>query len=280
MDSPRLFSILLLACLVISISFSSAEYSIDISGLKSTEYANGEAISLKVILLEDSKLINVPVELKLNDVLDKKIITRIVNSNEQVTIPIESDFRSGLWEVSASYSGASTEDSGDSGDIQKSPLESFVKRTFTITEHSDAEFLIDEDELIIRNNGNTRYTKTIQIKIGGVTNSYTQNIGVGEEKRLKLISPKGFYNIEVTDGKTILKRENIELFGTGNVIGAMDPELVGYTGFAGTTDPSKLKDSQTSIGRLPVVVVFIIAVFVLAALVLVERKLSKSHKGK
>jgi hypothetical protein len=47
----------------------------------------------------------------------------------------------------------------------------------------------------------------LQITIGDKTNSYAQNIGIGEEKTLKLISPEGSYNIVVTDGVKTIRRE-------------------------------------------------------------------------
>jgi len=144
-----------------------------------------------------------------------------------------------------------------------------------VEENPEIEFLIEADELIIRNIGNVRYTKTIQITIGTETNSYAQNIRAGDEKILKLISPDGTYNIQVTDGETSIKKENVHLFGTGNVIGAVDKELVGYTGFAGANDPASLKDQPASLSKLPLALIFVAAIGILIVLVIVERRLSK-----
>ncbi|MBT3643033.1 hypothetical protein HN604_00895 [archaeon] len=253
---------LVIGVMIISlVAFSTAEYSIDISGLQSAEYMIGEDILFTVILLEDSNILLGEVEVVLNDALQKKEIVKTINSNEEEGVLVESDFRSGLWEITETYN-----------DVE-------VTRTFSVGENSDIEFLIEGDELVIRNNGNTAYTKTIQIKIGDEINSYKQNIGVGGEKRLKVVSPEGFYDIEVTDGEVTLKKENIQLFGTGNVIGAVDPDLVGYTGFAGATDPSNLENNAASKEKYSFTMIFVVAVLVIGALVFVERRMAKG-KGK
>jgi len=253
--------IIIVLVLLFSINLVFAQTSIDISGLKNEDYSIGEDLSYVVILLEDGVKITQDVEVTIKDALNKKEIKKSISSNSQDFIVIESNFPGGLWTIKATYQDAE------------------VERTFLIGENAEVEFLIEEDELIIRNKGNVRYTKTVQIKIGTETNSYVQNIGVGEEKKLKLISPEGFYNIEVTDGKTSIKRQNIQLFGTGNVIGAVDTELVGYTGFAGVTNPTNPEDQSTSLGRLPLALVFVAAVTILGGLVLVERKISKKKKN-
>ena len=171
------------------------------------------------------------------------------------------DFLSGLWTITAKY------------------LDYSVERTFLIGEKSEIQFLIEGDELIIRNTGNVRYTKPIKITIGTESRSYAQNIKAGGEKTLKLISAEGTYDIEITDGKTTIKRENVQLFGTGNVVGAIDKELVGYTGFAGADDPKNQDSRFITLSKLPLSLVFVAAVGVLAALVFAERKIAKKKKS-
>ncbi len=239
---------------------SAQEYSIDISGLSSEEYNIGEEITFKVILLDGKVSMNQQVDYKISDVLNKKEIIGQANSNEDISVKVEEDFLSGLWIIVANYS------------------DSEVERTFLVGEKSEVQFIIQEDELIIRNIGNVRYTKAIQIIIGTETNTYAQNIRAGDEKILKLISADGIYNIEVTDGTTTIKRENVQLFGTGNVVGAVDSDLVGYTGFAGVSDPTNEDNQFISLKKLPLSLVFILAVGILTALVFVERRLAKKKK--
>ena len=252
-------TILLTFLLILTFSIASAEFSIDISGLKTSSYNPGEEVTFKIILLENGNPISKEVTYKITDALEKTKIEDKINSNEKISVKIEKEFASGIWTITANHQ-----------DLQ-------VKRTFTISENSEVEFLIENDELIIRNTGNIQYTKTIQITIGSETNSYKQNIRPGDKKILKLISPDGTYNIQVTDGETSIKKENVQLFGTGNVIGAVDKELYGYTGFVGANEPMSLEDRPSSLKKLPLALVFVAAIGILIALVLVERHLAKKN---
>ncbi|MFH1451902.1 MAG: hypothetical protein ABIF88_01870 [archaeon] len=263
MEKVNRISIITLLALVYTLSLVSAgEISIDISGLKSEEYTVGENINFNVILLDDGIQTEKEVEIELSDALAKKKISKTTTSNIGDSINIENDFPSGLWIITAIYADAK------------------VERTFTVKENSEIEFIIENDELKIINNGNVRYTKTIQIKIGDETNSYAQNIGIGEEKRLKLISPKGTYDIEVTDGDKTISKESVQLFGTGNVVGAVDIDLVGYSGLAGITETADIEDRAVFLDKLPLSVVFVAIIGVLGVLVAVERKLSKKKNAK
>jgi len=248
--------------ILLTITFISAqEFSMDISGLNTEKYNPGEEITFKIILLEGTTPTTQQVNYTLTDALNKKEITGQTTSNQETSITAEQDFPSGIWTIKAEYQ------------------DSEVTRTFNIEENLKIEFLIEEDNLIIKNKGNTRYTKTIQITIGDKVNSYAQNIKAGEEKTLKLISRDGTYNIKVTDGTTTIKRENVRLFGTGNVVGAIDEDLVGYTGFAGIENIEKAGDRVISLKKLPLSLIFIAAIGILAFLVIIERKLAKKKSA-
>jgi len=238
---------------------SAQEYSIDISGLEQEEYGVGENLTFKIILLEDEIQTEKQVDYRITDTLRKKEIIGTTTSNQKTSVKIEKDFTGGIWTITANYS------------------EKEVKRTFLIGENPEVEFLIEDDELIIRNIGNVRYTKTVEIKIGEEINTYAQNIKAGEEKILKLVSSDGQYNIEVTDGKTSIKRENVQLFGTGNVVGAVDKNLIGYTGFAGADDLTEIEDREISLSKFPLSLIFIALIGILTAITLIERKLRKKE---
>jgi hypothetical protein len=243
------------------LSFASAQYSMDISGLSNEEYNIGEQINFKIILLNDKTPETKQIEYILSDALKRKEIKGTANTNKEISVKIEDDFSSGIWTIEANYEDTK------------------IERTFLVGEKSEIKFTLEGDELIIKNIGNVRYTKTIQIKIGEEINTYAQNIRAGEEKILKLISADGLYNIEVTDGTTSLKKENVELVGVGNVVGAVDKELLGYTGFAGAEDIVNSKNRQISLKKLPLSLIFVAAVGLLAVLVIVERKLSKKKNA-
>jgi hypothetical protein len=257
----RKITLIVLTFIFFTTSFAaSQEYSIDISGLSNDEYNIGEDLTFKIILLEDQTQIEKQVDYKISDTLDKKELTGTITSNQDTSIRIEKDFTGGIWTITANY------------------FDKEVKRTFLIGENPEVEFLIEGDELIIRNTGNVRYTKTIEIKIGDEINTYAQNIKAGDEKILKLISGDGQYDIEVTDGKTSIKRQNVQLFGTGNVVGAVDKNLVGYTGFAGAGEIARAEDREISLSKLPLSLIFIALIGILTALTFVERRIR--HKNK
>ncbi|MCH7851068.1 MAG: hypothetical protein IH845_05485 [Nanoarchaeota archaeon] len=253
-------NLIFIVLLMLMTPLALAEYTIDISGLESEAYNLGEDINFKVLLLEDGNLIEDEVDIKIADALNRREIIEEVTSGQNSKINIENNFPSGIWTMTASY------------------LNTSIDRTFTISENAEIEFIIEKDNLIIRNKGNVRYTKTIQIIIGDNVNSYAQNIGVGKEKILKLVSPEGIYDIKISDGETTIQRQNIKLYGTGNVIGAIDIDLVGYTGFAGVDDPRSVDQRGASLKKIPSTLIFIFAVLFLAILVFIERKLSKAKQ--
>jgi len=253
--------LLSLLFLTLSLNLVLADYSIDVSGLNSEEYKLGEEINFQVVLLDGEEFVEEQVTLEIMDALAKKLIIKTVTSNSASSITIGDDFPGGLWRIVATIG------------------ETTVERSFSISTNVDVEFAIEGDELIIRNKGNIRYTKTVQITIGDETNSYAQNIGVGDEKILKLISAEGTYDIFVTDGEKELRKESIQLYGTGNVVGAVDRELVGYTGFAGTADPTE-EGTFISTKKLPLALTFIVGVMILGALVFFERKMTRKAKAK
>lgn len=252
---------LVLILVILSFSIVSAEYSIDISGLKSEEYSIGEEVRFEVILLDGDSLVEEIVQIKASDTLEKKIVEKEVSSNKEETILIGSDYPSGLWSITATI-----------GELT-------VERSFNIQSNQEVQFELVGDELIIRNVGNSRYTKTVEIDINGVKNSYAQNIGISEEKVLRLISAEGDYDVTITDGTTTISRKNIHISGgmTGNVIGAVDKDLVEYTGLASVSD-SGSSGRFVSLNKLPLALTFVAGVFVLGALVLFERKLTKKKK--
>lgn len=244
--------IVYLSILVCCMTYVSAAYNIDIIGLKTEEYNVGEDLTFTTIVLEDGIRKNVPVEVEIYDLQEKTFIQRSGESGNQIIVNLDTRYPSGLWTI---YAKAG-EDS--------------IERTFTIHEKSSVEFGIEEDKLIIKNTGNIRYQKTVQISIGETKQSKTLNIPVGEQKEWTLIAPEGVYDIEVTDGETSFSKKNIQLYGTGNVIGAIDEGLIGYSGF-GTTPVEDIEDSFISLDKLPIAIVFVLVVFGLGILIAIER---------
>ena len=258
MQKNKIF--ILMFFLIFFVSFVVAqEYSIDIAVGKQESHSIGENLSFSVRLLENDIPVSKEVMVYFSDALEKNVIDMSVMSNEENNFLIRQDFLSGHWNIKAVY-----ENETGYG-------------FFSIKENSDVEFIIKEDKLIIRNKGNARYTKTVQIIIGDNKQTLTQNIKVGAQKELKLIAPEGIYDIRISDGEHTVTKKNIQLFGTGRVVGAVDRNLVGYTGFAGVsiTDPDKLEDRILPSDKFPIVFIFIGAVFGLGILLLIEKRFRK-----
>ena len=238
-------------------SFVAAEISIDVSLDKET-YSVGENVKYTIRLLEDEQEISGDVDVVFSDALGRDVFEKNVMANVENEFPIEGGYFGGHWNVEASYQDAEG------------------KGIFIVQENSEVKFLIEEDNLIIRNLGNVYYTKTVQITIGDKIQTISPNIPVGGEKELKLVAPAGVYNIKVSDGDVSFSQENVELFGTGNVVGAVDQGLVGYAGLGGVgEDPSNIDDRFFSLDKLPVALVFVGAVFGLGILLLIERRYAK-----
>ena len=244
--------------LVVSIAFVSAEYSIDISGLKES-YSIGEEINYGVILLEDGNLLEGIVEVIFSDDLGISEIKLNVNSNEENALQVSENFSSLGWYVRAKYEDKE------------------VKRPFMIQENSEVEFLWEDNKLIIKNKGNVRYTRTVQITIGDETESYVQNIPIGGQKVWMLVAPEGNYNIEVTDGTNTFTKKDVELtsIGTGNAIGAMgeSQQITGLLG--GPIAPEKMDKAFIPTDKSYVAITFILAVFGLVILLFIERRKRK-----
>ncbi len=244
--------------LVASIVSVSAEYSIDISGLEES-YSVGEEIGYKVLLLEDGNLIERNVEVFFSDDLGISEIKLNVESGSENTLRVSENFSSLGWSIKARY-----------GDKE-------VKRSFMVQENLEVEFSLEGGKLVIKNKGNVRYTRTVQITIGDETESYAQNIPVGGQRVWVLVAPEGSYNIEISDGIDTFTKRNIKLtsIGTGNAIGAMDEnqQITGLLG--GPIAPEEMDRAFIPSDKFYVAITFICAVFGLGVLLFIERRKRK-----
>lgn len=247
--------------ILLSLAYISAEYSIDISGLKQS-YSVGEEISYQILLLENGKAIDKNIEVVFSNDLNKKEIRQSVISNRLNTLLVDKNFSSLGWHAKAGYEGKE------------------VTRSFFIAEISKVEFVIEGNKFIIKNKGNVAYTRDVKVKIGEEENIYTQNIPIGGEKIWILVAPEGSYDIEVSDGITSFTKSNVLLSSptTGNSIGLMSDEFSG-TGFVTSiTDPDNQGKSFISINKIPVAFIFIGAVAGLVVLLMIKRKVERKKE--
>ena len=248
-------NLLLGILLVLTISLVSAEYSLDIKTDKQS-YSAGEIVLFQVILLDDNNPIERQVEVVLNDNLEKEQISKTATSNRDTDFVIQENYPSGVWKIKATFEGKE------------------VTRIFTVEEKQDVEFLIQDKELIIKNTGNTPYTREITILIGEEVSTHRLNLGVGKSKSYKLLAPEGRYDIQVSDGEKTITQRNVHLTGTGQVIGALDEDILSDSPLGGPRDPGTF-DKFFASSRTIVALVFIGAVFGLGVLLLIQRRLRK-----
>lgn len=246
--------------LFFSLGFISAEISIDVSIAQKDPVSVGDKLQFEVRLIDGTTPISDNVDVYFSDALGNKNLKSTVKSNENNFFLIATDFPSGLWNVKAVYK-----------DKQ-------VERSFSVAEKSSVEFLIEGTNLIIRNTGNVRYTKPIELTIGSEKQTKTLNLKVGEEKQWKLVAPDGNYNIVVTDGEKTLRKENVQLLGTGNVIGAIDEGVMGTGLLGGPIDPNQVDSSFLSKGKIPVALAFVGAILGIGVLLLVESRLKSPRR--
>jgi len=259
-NNRQIFLIFLALCIfsisIFSLNIASAEYSIDVS-LNQESYSVGEEILFTARLLDGNLPLSKNIDVVFSDILGKKQINMNVVSNQENKLLIAEDFPSGSWNAVARYN----DEEG--------------KGVFFIREKTGVEFLIEGDKLIIKNTGNTRYTRTISITIGSETSSLKQDIKVNGQKEFKLIAPKGFYDIKITDGENSLNKKSVELFGTGNAVGPIDESLIGTGMLGGPIEPDKIDSGIFSSNRTIIAFVFIGVVFILGILLLIESRMRK-----
>ena len=190
-------------------------------------------VFIPVIYDQANEEIGGEIAVKVYDSFDKISFQKIIKSQEEQVLKIDSNQNFGYWSIKAESLG----------------LE--AKRLFYVEELEKVSFDISNDTLIITNIGNTIYKKTIQISIGEIIEIKNINLDVGEQKKLRLTG-SGKYNIRVSDGVNELVVSDVSL--TGQVIGVKD-----------------IRDGISLVTRFPIVWLFLIAVFGLFILVLVKK---------
>jgi len=180
------------------------------------------------------------ISVKIYDPFEKIIFQKILKSGEEQEFQINSNHSFGYWSIKAETLG----------------LE--AKRLFYVEEYVKASFDIVNDTLVIKNIGNTVYKKAVQISIGEIIEIKNIDLDVNQEKKLRLTG-NGKYNVRVSDGSEELVLSDVSL--TGQVIGVKD-----------------VKRNISLATRYPIVWLFLIAVFGLFILILVQRVVKKKFE--
>jgi hypothetical protein len=79
---------------------------------------------------------------------------------------------------------------------------------------------LNNDTLVVINNGNVKYSGPVEISISGVNEIREINLDVGEKKVFRLVAPDGEYGIEVKQGEET--KDLGRTYLTGNAISISD----------------------------------------------------------
>jgi hypothetical protein len=248
--------IILLASVFLLTSLISAN-TIDIEFPQGSEFSAGDPIIFKATLYDDIKNpIDGQIDITIED-SEKKITKTSVPSKQIANVDLQ---------TASSGQGMIRAINGDTETIV----------FFDIGRAELASFELDGETLIVKNTGNTPYTRTIKITIGETTGTQTPNLEIGGSISYRLVAPEGVYNIRATDGKTSLIRSEVRLTGTGNVIGAVDDSASKRTGITGGVSPNESDIAWLSyLKSNKFVYVFIAVIFAATILIAVERRYKK-----
>lgn len=198
-------------------------------------YMPGETMDFKVVLYDKANNpIDGQLEFEIQNFYTDVVHKGRVRSGEVINFKLPNNAK-GYWAVIAKYDN-----------IEK-------KELFRVLELEKADIKLEEDRLIIKNIGNVPYRKSLLISIGEHKETAIVPLEVGQIKEIKLTAPTGVYDVRVNDGS---EKEDIVFSGvslTGNVIGIRS--ISGGSFWS----------------RYPMVVIFLVVVFVLAIIVSVGR---------
>jgi len=234
----KIFVLVLIA--LFAISFVSAK-SIGIDFDKQS-VVPGQEVKIKMTLYEGSEKLQGQVAYGIYDTYEELVTEGVVESGREINFVPNKNSLEGYWTVIAEYQ------------------ELNANRLFKVDVLEEADFILEGDNLIIRNIGNTEYDKQVLITIGENEEVIEVLLGIGQEKKLKLVAPDGVYDVQVSDGseENTIQRSGVSL--TGNVIGIED-----------VVDKSFL-------ARYPLVMVFIgllIGMSVFVSYMKIKKKLGK-----
>jgi len=146
----------------------------------------GNESEVSVLLLDQSEgeMSGFPVSIKVFDSSGLEILDLLSKTGEIEKFDILKDDVYGEWNVSVLSEG-----------LEKSG-------SFYVEKNREAEFLIENGSLVIKNVGNVPYDKLVEIKIGNITEVKNLNLSVGSSILFNLEAPTGDYNVSINDGQT------------------------------------------------------------------------------
>jgi len=159
----------------------------------------GNNLDFKISLYDQSgNTIEGSASFSIEDLKGNSLAKALTDTKKEESFYIEKNLFSGNYKIKAYSSGM------------------YGERQFYVEENEEVEFKILNNILNVKNIGNVKYDKAIQVKIGSVVEIISTELEIGEEKEFVIAAPDGDYDIEVTDGSTSVSDKGISL--TGNAI--------------------------------------------------------------
>lgn len=252
---------ILCLCLIFSLVtiISAQENKISIELTKEI-FPAGENITLKVLVYnEQSQLIDDNVDLVIQDAQNLKKIEKTISTKQLAEIDLGENAPHGFWTIQAKYNEAE------------------ATANFNVEVEELAEFSIQGNILKIKNMGNSKYSRNVQIVIGQTVGVKQPELEIGEEIEYRLVAPEGKYNIKVSDGKTTITKSDVAL--TGNAIGILNEQISERSGLTGGIKPDQDQGlSWEYLKRSKFTYIFILAIFGAMILLAIERRYKrKTH---
>ena len=190
---------------IIFISLVSAQ-SLDVKTTKEN-FRAGENITF-IVSLFDAQFapVNAEVDIMLESPNKNNNIKTKVSSNKLSEISLGDNADYGSWKIIARYK-----------ELESNSL-------FFIEEKELLKFNLEGDIVKVKNIGNVRFAKQIDIRIGDTAYPKELELDVGEETSFRLLAPDGTYDITITGGGASLTKSGIQL--TGKAIGTLDEEII------------------------------------------------------
>jgi hypothetical protein len=160
----------------------------------------GEDILFRINIYDlSNNIISEEIQIIIEDVEKINKIEKIVNTKDLIYVDLGEKAKQGQWKITAKYKDTQTTE------------------FFFIEANEKLDFSIEEDLLIIKNSGNIRIDKNIQIIIGETKGDEKKLIlKVNEETKYRLIAPEGNYDIKViSDEEVLFSSKNIALKSKG-----------------------------------------------------------------
>ncbi len=178
-----------------SINVKQMPEKIDVA-LDSVSVKPGNKLDFKIMLYDQSgNAISGDASFLIEDSEGNSFYKSLTKTDKAETFFTEKNLSSGYYKIKAQSSNI------------------YGEREFYIEENEEAEFRIINGTLAVKNTGNVKYNKAIQVKINDIVEIINPELDTGQEKKYELAAPDGEYSVAVTDGKSSLSNAGVALTG-------------------------------------------------------------------